>query len=763
MDKKIFFLFILIIITKLYLYAQCVVVQGYVLDSLSREPLIGAYIIEKQSNYITASNESGFFKISTKSDKAVFKVSYIGYKTKETSINISDTICYILLSNNAAINEVVVSATQQKINNIYSGVEYMSAKTVNSLPVILGEPDLFKSLSLLSGISFGTENTMGYFVRGGSNSQNLILLNEIPIYNSNHLYGLFSVFNTQVINGMTLYKGSIPVQYGGKLSSVLDVRTKLGDASKLRGCISTGFINSQLTLQVPVFKGNTRIVFSARRSMFDVYPKWFTYTTSFYNGTYKAAEGINLPDYHMGDIILTIGQKLNNKNSLTFTLFSSKDEEKSNKSKQNKNINKQWNNFSSAVKWNTIWNNYLSGKTILYFSKYKSFSNISTYIGNIPQAYYSVTNGIEDISLKQDINYVFKTHNISFGIQYQYLKIYPQVENRQINNNFVTKRVVFGKTSNSNILHAYIEDNFNLTKKTQISLGIRFSTYKRNKFISSKLLPRISLNYKMNDKISLKTFFTRTMQPIHLITDTWNGSPNDSWLPANNDFMPETAWTTGIETAWQPINKLETGVGIFYKKMKNLTEYKDIYPTTTDSIVWNDIVDVGTGTAYGMEFSLKYSTAKYNLMLNYTLSKSTRQFEFINNGNPYRYFFDRRHELSLAVIYKINKNINFSLNWIYASGHPVTLTNIYQVADFGDAFMTKSANQINNYQLPDYHRLDIGMHYEKKKQKLMYYFDCGVYNAYNRQNVYYVEDSPEGLYITTMFGILPYLNLGIKF
>lgn len=763
--NKYIILFLFIISTATLQAQQYVSISGFIKNIENGEALIGAYVIDTANLTGTVTNSYGFYSIDVPAKSTSIKFSYIGYKSIVVQLNTkADTTINILLSQNSVLDEVVITGGYNSLKSNLTGIETITPKMVNSLPVIMGESDIIKTLTLLPGVSFGNESTAGYFVRGSSSDQNLLLIDGVPVYNPYHLHGYFSVFNTDAINSATLYKGAVPSEFGGRLSSVLDIKMREGNSKKIAGSITLGTVTAKALLEGPIIKDKTSFLITARRSMLDVFNPMFSSMVTAFNGMSRVSEDMDLTNYFFFDYNAKVNHKFNDRNRMYINFYQSKDNYQNKNSLYSFNNEIKWQNITSSFRWNHVYSNNLFSNTTFYYTGYNYSSKDELENSADIQNSIQYTTDIKDYSGKIDFNYGIKNHSLKFGAQYLNQIIKPGISTVIQKGEGNTKNIDTSYNSAVNTHNAtlYFEDDFSPFEKLSVSAGLHFSGYYTpNKFYPS-IQPRFSFNYTPFKKISIKGSYTRMVQHLHLLSNTWSGNPSDIWVPSTSLVKPENSnqIATGIT---YNVGKYYLSAEAFLKNMNNLIEYSEGASYINNQSDWQNKIETGTGKAYGVELSAKKDIGKITGLFSYTYSKSTRKFEKINNGKEFPYIYDRTHSTSIAIMYKINKKWDMGANWVFATGQPVTIAESYIIINLEEDQYFKYYKSINGARLPNYHRLDVCMNYTKTYTKFNYKISTGVYNAYNRQNPYNIYDIHNGLYINSLLGFMPYITLSFKF
>ncbi len=740
---------LLLLLFTLTLRAQNIIISGYISDSLSREKLIGAHIWNEKSKIGTSSNAFGYFNLSLNKQSgisSVVKISYIGYATKTIKIT-GDTLLDIVLNKGKTLSEVNVTA---QILNIEKRNEIstlsISSKDLEILPAIGGERDIFKAYQFMPGVQSGSEGNSSLYVRGGSPDQNLVLLDDVPLYNITHLGGFVGIFNSDAIKSSKLIKGGFPAQYGNRLSSVVDIRMKDGNNQKRESAFTIGLISTKLLLQGPLKKGKSSYMFSVRRFMYDLLLKPVSFLSSG-----------QMFGYTFYDLNLKINHEINQKNHLFFStytgddVFSSYINDKDTETKSK--FKNRWGNSLMAIRWNHLYNTNVFSNTTLAYSRYRFGTNMigeSTSSQNDYRMEYNQHSSIQDFTLKQDLEYnIADFYNIKFGLTGIWhinrpaeFETYQESANQILaDTSFINQQIGSAETA------VYLENHFRFKNGLSGNLGFRFSDYfvSNTNFYSPE--PRILLHYLIAGKYKLSSSFTIMKQYLHLLSGTSNGMKVAFWLPATLNVPPSQSYQYTFGFATTLHKQFELSIEGFYKEMTDLINIKEGIPFNSINTDWENKVETqGLGTVYGTEFLLQKRIGKHTGWLAYTWSKNMRQFHSINLGRAYPYRYDRRHDISIVYNLKINKKIDFSVTWVYGTGEAMTFPN----AKFDAPFM--SLDQINFasdhrsiYQSSGknsvrgkaYHRLDIGMNFRKQKKKGIRTWNVSIFNVYNHANPYY--------------------------
>ena len=770
-------------------------ISGYMTDATSSETLIGANILESHSRLGTITNPYGFYSITIPEGEAQLSFSYLGYTTQSHSIRLNrDTVLNVKMKDNTLLQEVVVLSDKAEtgIMATHMGATEIPMAQIKHTPSILGEADVMKAIQLMPGVQAGVEGSAGLYVRGGGPDQNLILLDGVPVYNVDHLFGFFSVFTPEAVKKVTLFKSSFPARFGGRLSSVVDVRTNDGDMKKYHGTISVGLLTSKINFEGPIIKDRTSFNISARRSYFDLLMKPFMPKDQKFS-------------YYFYDVNAKINHKFSDNNRLFLSFYNGKDHFTSNikefgtddKVTMDDTSKMNWGNTIVSARWNHIFNNKLFSNTTAAYSHYNlNMSSTSRYNLSDQENNYKAdyTSGIRDWSYQIDFDYnPVPSHHIKFGAGYLYHSFRPEVSTAKVNNkgeNIPTQDTVYNSIANSRIyaheVSAYIEDNFDLTSRLRMNAGLHFSMFHVRSKSYFSIQPRISLRYQLLRDIALKASYTQMSQYVHLLSSTPLSMPTDLWVPVTNKIRPMKSQQYSLGGYYTGIRGWEFSVEGYYKNMKNVLEYKDGVSFFGSSTGWEDKVEMGLGRSMGIEFMAQKNVGKTTGWVAYTLAKSDRKFAKggINNGERFPYKYDRRHNINLTVNHKFSERIDVSASWTFASGGTATIaeetTSVIRPADgagsgFGGGygyypapeaqssligFPNGEADYIahrNNYRLPSSHRLNLGINFNKKTRHGMRTWNISIYNAYNAMNPTFVyrkvksetQQLPDGSWITT--------------
>ena len=725
-------------------------ISGYVKDSLTGETLIGASLQLTGRGGGVNSNAYGFYSITLYAGEQTLSCSFIGYESRQVQITLSANrqLNFLLVPKASTSQEVVVYGRRrdENVKNTQMGRFDLSVAKVKALPVLLGEVDLLKTLQLLPGIRNAGEGNTGLYVRGGGPDQNLIILDDAVVYNTGHLFGFFSVFNADAIKNVTLIKGGMPAQYGGRLSSVLDVAMKDGNANKLQVDGGIGLIASRLSIQGPLKKDKASFIVSARRTYIDVLVKPFIPKSSQFSGS----------GYYFYDLNTKVNYKISEKDRLYLSGYFGKDVFDFRNTRRSFSANIPWGNATATLRWNHVFDRKLFANTTLVYNKYNFAFNASQNNFNIRLA-----SGIKDLNAKVDFDYYpAPQHKIKFGGLYTHHLFTPNILSGNQDSTEFKPNNANNKYANEAAL--YIQDDWELSDKFKINLGLRYSSFKQvgpytkytedangNKLDSTHygrgekiktyggFEPRVTLRYAIDDRSSVKASVTRNLQYIHLVSNAGSTLPTDLWVPSTYYVQPQIAWqyATGFFKNFKD-NMYETSLELYYKNMQNQIEYKEGYtPSLSDP---EKQFVFGRGWSYGAELYIGKNKGRLTGWLGYTLSWTYRKFPQLNGGEQYFAKYDRRHDLSVVSSYELNKKWKLSAVFVYGTGNATTLPERFYIIN---GVLTQEYSRVNQYRLPAYHRLDFAATYtpiHKRKRKIQGSWVFSVYNVYNRANPYFI-------------------------
>ena len=771
---KVLLSILFLLITLPVLAQKKFTISGNIKDAATGEVLIGATIrVQELSQNGAASNNYGFYSLSAPAGDYTVIFSYVGYVPVSQKLNLhKDQVLNMVLGAKSDLQEVVVSANKPNNDNVRSaqmGIEKLNMTQINSVPVLLGERDILKTISLIPGVKTASEGNTGFYVRGGASDQNLILLDEATVYNASHLFGFFSTFNSDAIKDVSLYKGGMPAQYGGRLSSVLDIKMDEGNSKEYVVQGGIGLISSRLKVEGPIVEDKGSFMISARRTYIDVFLKLSSDSTVkgsqlyFYDLNAKA-------NYHFDD-----------KNAIYLSGYFGKDV-----LGLENTFGTNWGNSTGTLRFNHLFNSKLFSNTSLIYSNYNYV--IQSYL---PGNNFTAVSKITDLDLKEDFQYyVNSNHTLKFGVDALHHSLAPGSLTSDNNSSFNDETIQrhYGLET-----AAYISDEWQVNSKLNVIYGARlsgilifgpgtFSTYNANSdVISSKtynsgqivkdyfyLEPRLSASYSLNDQTSVKASYNRNTQNIHILSNSSSSTPTDLYAMSSNNIKPEIAdqVSTGYFRNFDE-NIFEFSTEVYYKWLQNQIDYKDGAQLILNQNVESQLV-YGTGRAYGIEFYLKKKYGRFNGWLGYTLSRTERKFAAINDGNYFPATQDRTHDISAVGIYQFSKRWSFSGTFVYGTGNAVTYPNgKYAIGDMTTFYYSER----NGEREPANNRLDIGATLEGKPHKKYHSsWTFGIYNVYNHRNPYAItfRDSKTNpgtteAVETSLFGRVPSVTWNFKF
>ena len=759
------------------LHGQSFTISGYVTDESSGETLIGANIVDGNNSEIgTSTNTYGFYSLTLPAGKHTIIASYLGFQNGVFEVDLKENIKHnFILTEGIEIEEVVVTATKddarRNVESTQMGAIDLPVEEIKKLPVLFGEVDILKTLQLLPGVLSAGEGTSGFYVRGGGPDQNLLLLDEAVVYNSGHLLGFFSVFNSDAIKKTSLIKGGMPAQYGGRLSSVIDIQMKEGNNKHFAAEGGIGIISSRLTLEGPIIKDQSSFIISGRR----------TYALDLIQPFLKGGnfEGTN---YYFYDLNTKLNHKFSDKDRLFFSAYFGRDVFKFNQPKRDFGFNLPYGNSTATLRWNHVFSDKLFFNASAIYNDYQ-FS----FEGGQEDFKFKLFSGVKDWNGKFDFDYYPNNKNsIKFGLNYTYHTLTPNTA--QANNGDVEFSTGFlPKYGDETAI--YIQDDIKFSNKFSVNVGIRGVLFSQLGPYTSKvtgekfgnferavtyngLEPRFSFRYGLSDNSSIKGGVTMANQFLHLVSNSSSTLPTDIWVPSTETVKPQRSVQYAIGYFQNLLNDAyEASFETYYKSLANQIDYADDYVNDISKEV-EDAFVFGTGRAYGAEFFLKKSKGDLSGWIGYTLSKTERSFPGIENGRWYPATYDRRHDLSVVANYQLNKKIEFSAAFIYGTGRWYTPT-------LGFFFTEQNLNTYygprNSERLPDYHRMDVSMTYTPKpdsKKKWQGSWNFSVYNVYNRKNPYFINFETETDFQTgtssitgsqiTIFPIIPSITYNFK-
>ena len=759
-------------------------ISGYIKDITTGENLIAATIGIKGTSMGTAANDYGFYSITLPRGEYNVSVSYLGYISKDTTVTLySNLRLNINLKSEAqTLQEIVISSTDTKDENVKAaemGKFDLPMERIKNLPVIFGEQDILKTIQLLPGVQGGGEGSTGFYVRGGGADQNLILLDEATVYNASHLFGFFSVFNSDAILNATLYKEGMPAAFGGRASSVLDISMKEGNNKSFHGSGGIGTIASRLTLEGPIVKNKCSFMVSGRRTYIDVLTKPFVSKTSSFYGS----------GYYFYDMNAKVNYRFSDKDHVYLSGYFGRDVFTFKNPDITLNI--PWGNATTTLRWNHLFSNKL-------FMNASAIYNSYNFTLDATQQFFEIKllSGVHDFNGKVDFDFFPSVrHHIQYGLNYTYHIFQPQSISGK------SDTVVFNSPVVKKYAHEmaiYAQDQWDITDKVQVNGGLRFSffdavgpatrfiydpftgkiidsiNYKTGQSIKtySGLEPRLLVRYSLNDVSSLKASFTINNQYIHLVSQNSTTLPTDIWVPSSFLVKPQIAnqYSLGYFRNFHD-NMFETSVEVYYKQLFNQIEFKEGYTPQPNEDLEDNFV-FGKGESYGIELYINKKVGKFAGWIGYTLSYTNRKFPDLNSGETFPYRYDRRHNLSIVATYQLSERWSLGAEFVYQTGIAYTLPIAKY---FIEGNVVTEYGELNSFRLAPYHRFDISATYSgKKDKKFKSGWNFSIYNVYNRKNPYFIYNDYTGVFLqdpqvsiqakqVSIFPILPSITWNFSF
>ena len=772
MGKKIGIFAVLFVGVVASLFSQSrLTISGYIKDARTGEDLIGATVSVKELPSKGAeANSYGFFSLTLPSGNYEITAQYAGYKSQTQQIKLSKSlkVNFSLSEQSKELDEVVVYGRRkdENITKTQMGIQKLDTRDIKSIPVLFGEKDVLKTIQLLPGIQPVGEGSSGFTVRGGAADQNLILLDEATVYNASHLMGFFSVFNSDAIKDISVYKGNEPAEYGGRLSSVLDIKMNDGNDKKFGVSGGIGLISSRLLVEGPLVKDKGSFIISARRTYADLFLK-LSHDTS-----------LNKSRLYFYDLNAKANYKIDDKNRIYLSGYFGKDV-----LGFGNTFGINWGNSTATLRWNHLFSDRMFSNTSLIFSNYDYKININSGVS------LNIISRIQDFSLKEDFQFFASTRStLKFGFNSVYHQIIPGVITAGKNVSLKSLTNKYAWENGLYLSHLYsFSDRFSVEYGTRLSVfsligpGIFYAydlsgniadslNYRSGKFVKTYLNiePRATFKYVINRQNSIKAAYARNTQNLHLLSNSTSGNPTDLWIPSSNNVKPEISDQVSLGYYHNfNDNKYEFSGEIYYKELRNQIDYKNGAELNLNENVESQIL-FGKGRAYGLEMFFKKRFGKFNGWISYTLSRSEREFSQINSGSWFPATHDRTHDIAVVGIYELSKRWTLSATWVYYTGNAVTFPNGKYEIDGKTMFYygDRNANR-----MPAYHRLDVGATWIRKKTATFESsWTFSIYNAYGHDNPYSItfQDSKTDptkteAVQTTLFKFVPSFTYNFKF
>ena len=751
-------------------------ISGHIKDASTGEELIGAAVMMDDVGKGTVTNPYGFYSLSLPPGFYQLKFSYLGYEDQTKAVNLTkDLVINIeLVEDIQELEEVTISAEgpRSHVKKPEMSVNKLQIKAIKRIPTLLGEVDVIKAIQLLPGVQASSEGASGFSVRGGNPDQNLILLDEATVYNASHLMGFFSVFNNDAVKDIKLYKGDIPADYGGRLSSLLDVRMKDGNMKKFSGSGGIGTISSRLTLEGPIIKDRTSFLIAGRRTYADIFLP------------FAKQEDVRKSTMFFYDFNAKLNHIFNEKNRLFVSAYLGRDVF------ENPFAGMAFGNQTYSVRWNHLFSGKLFSNFTLIHSRYDY--ELGTPEGEANS--FSWKSRMKDYSAKADMNYfITPEHTLKFGLISTYHDFEPGNARGLGDNSLFTEFIMPSSYALENGL--YLSAESSVGDRWNFKYGLRFSSfhnigpatiynysedyvaldstvYGSGDFFNyfGGLEPRLAMSFMLNDVSSLKASYSRTRQYIHLAQNSTAGTPLDVWFPSSPNVNPQISDQVALgffRNLWG--DRLEASIEAYYKKIDNAIDFRDHASLLMNRYMEGEL-RIGEGTSYGLEFLVRKNTGRLNGWISYTYSRTERVVPEINNGDAYVAPYDRPHDLAIVLNYEISKRIWVSGNWVYTTGLPVTFpTGRFEyMGNIAPVYSNRNA-----YRMPDYHRLDLSVSLagkDKPQRKWRWDLNLSAYNAYARKNAWtinFVQDEldPNVTHaeMTYLFSIIPALTFNFHF
>jgi len=775
-------LLLIIVTTALSSAGQVFTISGYIKDSTSSEVLPGANVYEAATGKGTSSNTYGFFSISLPAGAHVLQFSFMGYQGKKEHIQLENNLVlqvFLLPSLSLKAVDIVASDGGNALQSSRMSSHTIPVQQMKSLPSFMGETDILKSLQLLPGVQSGNEGSSALYVRGGGPDQNLILLDDAPIYNAGHLLGFFSIFNADAIKNVELIKGGFPARYGGRLSSVVDIRMKEGNMKTFHGEGSIGLISSKLMLEGPIVKEKTSFILTGRRTYIDYMAQ-------------PLVRGITMNEYsNTGLYFYDLNAKINHifsaRDRIYLSVYNGRDEYYNNLLpyeylydgviyKEQTKSSLSWGNITSSLKWNHQLNEKSFSNLAFTYSNYNF--RVSDYQESIVQTDTSTTtdiysigylSGIRDFALKADLDYLpDPQHYIKAGFLSTFHTFQPGISAIRIEDANTSIKDSTAGAAPTNALETgfYLEDDYQFNDRLKVNAGLHYSTFLVDKRFYHSLQPRLSARYLLPGGWIARSSFATMQQNIHLLTNSSIGLPTDLWVPATAKIRPQKSAqvAAGLSRTFGPMYLIS--VEGFYKWMNHIIEYTEGATYISDDKQWEDKVTTGKGNSYGMEILLQKKEGTTKGWIGYTLSWSNRKFPGINDGESFPYKFDRRHDVSVVLMQKIDDRWDLSAEWVYGTGNAITLATVKYPGPGGWEIQTYDKR--NSYRAADYHRLDLSVTRSKQTRWGTGSWSLGMYNVYNRRNPFYYyfgvdSRGNRALKRVSLFQMVPSISYSFRF
>lgn len=782
-------------------------ISGYIKDVATGETLIGASIYVNKLKAGAVTNAYGYYSLTLPAGDAILRISYVGYATKEVTVKLNRNIILSeALESGHLLDEVVITTTRTEtgIRATQMGAESIPMQQIKSTPNMLGEADVMKTIQLVAGVQSGSDGSANLHVRGGAPDQNLILLDGTPLYKVDHAMGLFSIFPPEAVKSVTFFKSSFPARFGGRLSSVVDVRTNDGNMKEYHGLFSIGLLSSKISIEGPIIKDKTSFNINLRRTYADLLAKPFMKGSDTQLG------------YYFYDLNAKINHRFSDTNRLFINFYNGRDvfdsdmkEEDSDAQSAKNSGHMKWGNTVVTGRWNYLISPKLFSNITVAYNRYlcdiDAYAKISydrdggTDKQNVHSSYNS---GIYDWSAKWDFDYMpSPIHNIKFGFEYLYHTYEPEVHGSSTlldTGGDVTFTEKDDDVNNSTIyaheMMLYAEDDMKVTDRWQLNLGLHASMFNVSDKTYHSIQPRISTRYQLAEHWATKASYTIMSQYVHLLSSSLLAMPTDLWAPVTEKIKPMKSSQYGIGAYYTGINGWEFSLESYYKTMNNVLAYKPGAGFLGSSENWADKVVMGEGRSIGLEMTARKTQGRTTGWINYTLAKSDRRSgdNSINNGKWYPYRYDIRHNFNIALTHKINDHWDVGASWNFMTGGAVTIGvqqtqviipsyDYYYNSDSPTSTVKPNdwqvegvsyVNKRNNYRIPSSHRLNLSVNYRKKRKQRESIWNFSIYNVYCAMNpaYVYIDESltndgrtKRAIKKTTILPIIPSVTYTYKF
>ena len=802
---------VILMLLPLSLWAKHPTVSGYVTDVQTGERLIGATLIDARSGAGTTTNVNGFYSLTLPTDSVALQVSYVGYDAIVVPPFVlrKDTVMELALSSTNVLAEVVVEGAQSVsgVQSVQMSAVEVPISQIKGIPAIGGEVDVLKAIQLLPGVQSGSEGSAGLYVRGGGPDENLILLDGVPLYSVNHMLGFFSVFNADAIKNVTLYEGNFPARYGGRLSSIIDVRQKDGDAYGHHGNLTVGLVATKLSFEGPIYwtkedwrryrnketvRAQTTFTVSARRTLYDLFMSPIVAAVStkasegelattagyyFYDVNAKLTHVFSEDDklsasFYMGDDVIYARLKTNE-----FGLGAGADADANMKLRYN------WGNLFAAANYEHRFNGRIYNTTQISFTRYKYNLGVTAIEESKSdnerfELGLSYNSYIMDVMAQTNFEWRPNPRNeVHFGASYTYHMFRPQVgrfyaeEQSNYGDMSMDTTLALGGTNHTHEANLYIEETYTPCTWFKMNIGLHTALYHTDGKNYPSIEPRLGLRFLPHKDVAIKLSYAYMSQYVHMLSNTSVSLPTDLWVPVTADIPPMRSMQVAAGITYDLLHQVELSVEGYYKRMVNLLEYKDgaSYMSARN---WQDQVCVGDGWSYGVQFLAQRKVGPVTGWIGYTWSRTMRQFDRpgqeINFGRPFHAKYDREHDLSITLQYQINRKWEVATTFIYGTGTRGTIAlQKYDLnSDLYPGGTVSYVSERNNFKMPDYHRLDIGAtcHLpDKKHAGFEHIINMSVYNVYCNFNPFLVYPRNGKMYKLSLFPILPSVSYTFKF